>query len=387
MRHYDVIVLGTGAVGSAALYHLAQRGARVLGLDRFPPGHDRGSAHGESRMIRMSYFEHADYVPLLRLAYSLWDELAQTRGEGLFRRTGLLYFGAREGTAIRGVLESARRYRLVLEELESIDLEKAYPGFVVPSGAAVVFEPDAGYLLVEACVKAYLDQAVKLGAEHRHGEAISGWSANDRGVRVTTDRGEYQAGRMVVTLGSWAGGLLGQLGIRLRILRKHMHWFKVDDECYLATKGCPCFFYDVGGGYFYGFPSIGSWGLKISEHSGGTEISDPLQDQREPESLDSDRVRAFLRRYLPGVSSEQTRHDVCFYSMSPDEHFIVDHHPEHSSVVFAAGLSGHGFKFASALGRVLSELSLDGASSTEVGFLGLNRPGLQREWGEHPPEP
>jgi sarcosine oxidase len=376
METYDVIALGTGGVGAAALYHLANRGVRALGLDRFPPGHDRGSSHGESRIIRRSYFEHPDYVPLLESAYTLWDELAAIRGEALFHRTGQIYFGPPDGVVIPGALASAKKHGLDVQQISLREAEKEYPGYSAPEGATAVFERDAGYLLVEDCVRAHLEEAVKLGARHRHGETVQSWSATNSGVVVETDQGQYSAGRLIVAAGCWSSDLLSELGVRLPILRKHMHWYASDSNDYLESTGCPCFFCEVNGGYFYGFPKRGELGIKVAEHSGGREITDPLSDPRELDPSDVDRIETFLAQCLPGVSLRRTRHEVCFYTMSPDEHFIVDRHPEHDSVVFAAGLSGHGFKFTAALGKALAELALDGVASVDLDFLRLGRPGI-----------
>lgn len=376
METYDVIVLGTGGVGSAALYHLASRGVRALGLDRFPPGHDRGSSHGESRIIRRSYFEHPDYVPLLESAYALWDDLAELRGEKLFHRTGQIYIGPPDGMVVPGVLASAIEHGLDVQRLTASDSAKEYPGFRAPDGASVLFERDAGYLLVEDCVRAHIEEAIKLGARHRHGEFVQNWSANAEGVVVETDKGRYSAGRLIVAAGCWAKDLLSGLGVRLRILRKHLHWYANESGDYLESNGCPCFFFEVNGGYFYGFPNRGERGIKVAEHSGGREIVNPLADPRELDPSDVERVEAFLGQCMPGVSRRRTRHDVCFYTMSADEHFIVDRHPEHQSVVFAAGLSGHGFKFSAVLGNALTELALDGAADVDLQFLRLDRPGL-----------
>ena len=279
---------------------------KALGLDRFPPGHDRGSSHGESRIIRLSYFEHPNYVPLLRSAYSFWDELSETRGEELFHRTGQIYFGAPEGVVIPGVLASAREHGLDVRGLEPNEAKKAFPGFSAPEGMAAVFEPNAGYLLVEDCVRAHVEEAQKLGAGQRHGETILNWSASDSGVTVETDKGRHHADRLIITAGCWSKDLLSDLGVPLRIRRKHLHWYAADDPSYLESQGCPCFFFEVNGDYFYGFPSFGSLGIKVSEHSGGEEITDPLTDPRELEPRDVKRVESFLRLCLPGVSSRRT---------------------------------------------------------------------------------
>lgn len=372
----DVIVLGTGGVGSAALFHLARRGVKAIGIDRFPPGHDRGSSHGESRMIRLSYFEHPNYVPLLRRAYDLWDELGELRSQNLFHRTGLLYFGDPNGVVLPGIRCSAVAHGLEIEEPSVDEARRRFPGFVPPEGAGALFEADAGYLLVEDCVRAQIEEAVRLGARHFHGETVLGWSTSPEGVVVETDKDRHEADRLIIAAGCWAGGLMEDLGLKLRTLRKHLHWHAAEGRLYSESNDCPCFFFEAGGGYFYGFPDRHGTGVKVAEHSGGLEMDDPLNDSRAPDPDDDVRIASFLGSHLPGVSKRRARHEVCFYTMSPDEHFIVDRHPEHPNVSFAAGLSGHGFKFTSALGEVLADLALNDKPRADIGFLRLDRPGL-----------
>jgi monomeric sarcosine oxidase len=371
-KTYDAIVLGTGGVGSAALFHLARHGLRVLGIDRFTPGHDRGSSHGETRIIRQAYFEHPDYVPLLLRAYELWAELEELTGENLFHQVGLLQVGPRDGAVVSGVLESARQHRLAVEELTAGEAERRFTGFVVPPELTGVFEPQAGYLLVEKCVLAHLQAAKNHGAEHLPETTVTSWRAEGRSVVVTTDRGEFHAGRLVISPGAWAGELLGSLGVPLEVRRKHVYWFSQATAEYAAANGCPTFLYELSHGVFYGFPSLPSHGLKAAEHSGGQVVSDPSTDPRLFDQRDYERIQSFLAKHLPGVSGEVSRHTVCFYTMTPDEHFLVDRHPHHPNVVFAAGLSGHGFKFTGVLGEVLAALATEGQSQLPVGFLRLS---------------
>lgn len=374
MNTFDVIVIGTGGVGSAAAFHCARRGARVLGLDRFPGGHDRGSSHGETRIIRKAYFEHPDYVPLLERAYTLWDDLEAMSGETLFRRVGIVEAGPAAGVIVHGVREAARLHGLDFDTLPGSDFGARLP-FALPAGDDAVFEADAGFLFVERSVLAHLHQAAAAGAALVADEAVVGWQADGDGVTVETTRQVYRAGKLVITAGAWAADLLADLAIPLTVRRKHLHWYACDDPRYRADAGCPCFFYETPDGLFYGFPDIGG-GVKVSEHSRGTDIADPLADSRAIEPDDRARVEAFVAEYLPGVSMTPLRHDVCYYTMTPDEHFIIDRHPRHANVAFAAGLSGHGYKFASVLGEILADLTLDGATRQPAGFLRLDRPGL-----------
>ena len=359
MTHYDLIVLGTGGIGSAALFHGARRGLKCLGLDRFPPAHDRGSSHGESRLIRLSYFEHPDYVPLLRRSYQLWDELDPT----LLNRCGVLYTGRADGAIIGGVLASAHKYKLNVEVVDAADVLQ----YVLPEGATALFEADAGWLPVERCVQIHLDQALAAGAEHRWGETVISWEQDGSGVRVHTDTGRYSAGALVIAGGAWNSDLIPDLALPLKVLRKHLHWFRCDDERY--RNG---FFFELPHGHFYGFPAQGGR-LKLAEHSGGEVIDDPLTASRERDPEDDDRIAAFVADHLPGVQGKRVAHKTCFYTNTPDEHFILDSYPGCDRVAYAAGLSGHGFKFAPVLGELLVELAIEGNTSFDIRFLSRER--------------
>jgi sarcosine oxidase len=369
----DVIVIGLGGVGSAALFHLAGRGVRVLGIDRFAPGHDRGSSHGHSRIIRLAYFEHPDYVPLLRRAYELWADLERLQGSQLLLPTGLLEAGAPNGPTIQGILASARQHRLAIEELSTEECRQRFPGFVLPENTAAVFEPTAGVLRVEACVHAHFEQALRRGAQAAIGEAALGWTATADGIEVTTDRNVYRAARLIIAAGPWAARLLGPLGVPLTVRRKHLHWYPSKMVSYRAEEGCPTLFFETKHGEFYGIPAFDGRSLKVGEHSGGTTVADPLDDDRGVEKADRERIEAFLSECLPDVGRPALEHATCYYTMSPDGHFLVDRHPAYPHVAFAAGLSGHGFKFVGVLGEILADLALEGQTPLPTAFLGLRR--------------
>ena len=375
----DVVVVGCGGVGSAAVMHLARRGLRVVGLDRFTPPHDRGSSHGRTRMIRQAYFEHADYVPLVLRAYRLWSELEQAAATKLYHETGLLEIGPPDGIVVPGVMAAAARHGLDVSQLSANDVRRNFPGFVVADGMIAAYERRAGYLRVEQCIAAHLDQARAAGAVIRSEESVQHWNATGSGVVVTTDREQYRANKLVITAGPWAATLLEDLNIALHVRRKPQYWFGPAAESYRADRGCPAFLYETrdaqrrDAGVFYGFPIVGPEGLKCAEHSGGGDVADPLNLNRDVDDADLGRVRGFLNNSLPGVTTTLVDHAACMYTMSPDENFIVDRHPRHNQVVFAAGLSGHGFKFTSVLGEALADLATTGSTELPIGFLGLKR--------------
>jgi monomeric sarcosine oxidase len=369
---YDAIVLGAGGVGSAALWQLAKRGVRVLGLDRFNLPHDRGSSHGHTRIIRQAYFEHADYVPLLLESYRLWEELEQLAGRRLKRETGLLEVGPEDGVVVPGVLRAAAQHGLDVERLTASAIQRRWPALRVPAALAGVFEPRAGLLHVEACVQACLDAAKHAGAELLTGVKVFDWSAGGD-IVVRTSAGDFHAARLVITAGAWSGELLAGLGIELQVRRKVQLWFEASDHGVRSDAGFPCYLFELPHGVFYGFPEIDERGLKAAEHSGGDVVADPLHVDRTLRESDRAPVEAFLHAHLPKAIAPPREHSVCLYTVSPDEHFIVDRHPGDSRVVFAAGLSGHGFKFVPVLGSVLAELALDGKTDRPIGFLALKR--------------
>jgi sarcosine oxidase len=371
MQNYDVIVIGCGGVGSATLYQLAREGVRALGIEQFGIAHERGSSHGQTRIIRQAYFEHPDYVPLLRMAYAAWGKLEQQSGRKLFHRIGLLEVGPADGALIPGVLESARRHNLAIETFNAAEVALRFPGFRAPQDAVAVFEENAGYLLVEEAVRAQLDCARNCGAELRTGQTVRAWRVEGDTVCVDCEQESFSAARLIVTTGAWSASLLRPFGVNLRVVPKHLHWYANESTNY--RDGSPVFFYEIPRGYFYGFPQLDERGVKIGEHSGGDEVSDPLKVARGVDPEDRRRTIEFLCDYLPQVSHRAEDHTVCFYTFSPDNHFIVDRHPEYENVAFAAGLSGHGFKFAPVLGQVLSDFALRGSTDLPVAFLSLNR--------------
>jgi sarcosine oxidase len=373
MKTYDVIVLGIGGVGSAALFQLARRGVSVLGIDRFTPGHDRGSSHGESRIIRQAYFEHPDYVPLLRRTYTLWQELEERAQSQLYFPVGLLEIGPATGTVVPGVLESARKYAVEVEQLAEQEVTQRFPGFKLPPNCQAVFEPQAGYLLVEPAVQAQARLAQEDGAQLHAGEGVLSWRVVGNGVEVVTDCDTYSAGCLVVSTGAWSTSLLQGLGVRLRVLRKHLYWYAIAGSHVGRPAEVPAFLYEMPQGVFYGVPGVQPAEIKVGEHSGGSEVLDPLSDTRAEDECDRQRVDTFVAACLRGVSNRITRRSVCFYTMSPDEHFIVDRLPTAPQVVFAAGLSGHGFKFTPVLGEILADLVLDGKTTQPIDFLRLDR--------------
>jgi glycine/D-amino acid oxidase-like deaminating enzyme len=243
----------------------------------------------------------------------------------------------------------------------------------VPDDFTALFEKQAGYLMVEDCVRAHANAATRAGATLQSGVEVRGWRVDGATVIVDTDQGALSADRLVVTAGAWANQLLYSLKVPFTVLRKPLFWYRSRNNSYLAKSGCPCFLFETMGGLFYGFPQLDEQGIKVAEHTGGDHVDNPLEVDRTLHPDDQSRVESFLRVHLPGVSKECTAHAVCMYTMSPDGHFVVGTHPEHPQVVFTAGLSGHGCKFTSVLGEIMADLALDGASRHPIDFRSPHR--------------
>jgi len=375
MTSADVIVLGSGGMGTAACARLAARGAAVVGLDRFDVAHDRGSSHGQTRLIRQAYFEHPDYVPLLLEAYRLWQRLEEETGASLLFRSGLLLAGAETGEAVAGALHAAAIHRLPVERVTVADARRRWPAFALDDAWTVVWEPAGGYLLVEECVRAHAAIARRHGARRMSGVVVHGWRVEGTGVVVETDRGRFRADRLVITPGPWAADLLRLPGMPFVVVRKSLFWFQPISAraTDFASGHFPCFAFDTAAGFYYGFPALDGRGVKIAEHTGGLPVTDPLGVDRTLDRAEAARVSAVAGQHLPGLTSPPVAHAVCMYTMTPDAHFCLGHHPDFPQVAIAAGLSGHGYKFASVIGDILADLVLDGRTTRPIGFLAPDR--------------
>lgn len=365
-KHYQAIVAGVGGIGSGALLALARRGLSVLGIDRFTPPHNRGSSHGQSRIIRQAYFEHPDYVPLVNDAYQRWHALELEANRRLFYNCGLLEVGPADGIVTPGVLQAARQHQLVVEQLDPEQIARRWPAFRLPEGLVGVYEPTAGYLDVEACVAAQLCQAVASGAEVSLDTVVQSWSA-EAPLVVETDRGRVTTDRLVLTSGPWAADLLHGLSVDLKVRHKGMVWFRAHED----AARLPAFLFELPSGIFYGFPALADGTMKVAAHSGGVDVEGVLPEGATPP--EQEEIVAFTRECLARVAGNVVRQAGCYYTMSPDEHFLLDRWPDDPRVVFCAGLSGHGFKFAPTLGTALADLVVDGTTSLPVEFLSLER--------------
>lgn len=375
--HYDVIVAGLGAMGSATIAHLAQAGQRVLGLDRWTPGHRHGSSHGDSRIIREMYFEHPMYVPLLQRAYELWALLGDQTGTQLLHMIGGLMIGREDGQLVKGVLRSAKTYGLPYDLLAAREVADRFPAFALRDDLIAVLDPRAGYLDPEACNAAHLEVARANGAELRFDEMVTSWESSDSKVTVSTVSGRYTASRMVITAGARIGSLLNGLAIPVEVERQTVFWFEPESTGGQGydEKSFPIWAYEYEPGEIcYGFPRLPR-GVKASIMHSGQIISDADDVERNVRDEEADPLRAALGSVLPGIGRGRiVERDVCLFTNTADHDFIIDFHPDHPRVIVSSACSGHGFKFATVIGEIQAGLATDGGCNFDISPFRLGRP-------------
>lgn len=366
----DIVVVGLGAMGSAALMALARRGVRAVGIDRFRPPHDRGSTHGETRLSRMAVGEGGEYAPLVRRTHALWRAMGEEVGETLFIETGGLIIGSREGGPnLHGKPDFVRRSRDVAVEhgvphemLEAGELMRRFPQFVVSEGSWALYEPTGGMAFPERCVTAQLRLAETAGARVLTGERVLGVREEGGGVVVRTDRREISAGGAVLAAGGWIAELAGAMAPLARVQRQSMHWFRVEDAAAYAPGRFPVFIWTHGAteaDYLYGFPIVpGGAGVKLGTEQ-YVETTTPDNVAREVTAAESASLfRDHIENRLAGVTREVLRAVTCLYTTTPDHGFIIDRLEDAPRVLVASPCSGHGFKHSAALGELIAERAL-----------------------------
>ena len=360
-------------MGSATVYHLAQRGLRVLGLERFGIPHELGSSHGVTRIIRLAYYEHPSYVPLLRRSYELWRALESQAGEQLLYVHGSIDAGAEHSEVVQGSLLSCRLHDIPYELLTSAELRTRYPGYHLPAGHLALYQPEGGFLLPERCIVAHVEAARERGAEVHENETVLEWEPTAHGVRVVSDSGEYLADRLVITAGAWASKLVPSLNALAIPERQVLGWFEPVRADVFERDRFPVFNLLVDEGRYYGFPLFGVPGFKIGRYHHLGEVVDPDTIDREGYPQDEEILRIAVERYFPDAAGALLSLKACMFTNSPDEHFIIDLHPGDSRVSIAAGFSGHGFKFCSVVGEIMADLAQHGGTRHDTSLFALSR--------------
>jgi sarcosine oxidase len=360
-------------MGSAVTYHLAKKGLRVLGLEKYSMNHDYGSSHGRTRIIRTAYFEHPSYVPLVQRASELWFALQAEAEMNLIKMTGGLMLGKPASRLVSGTLRSVKEHDLQHEVLEPKEIVDRFPAFHPHEGEIGVYEKNAGILYPEECIKAHDTLAEKYGAELHFNEPIIQWNVQAGVVRVRTAKGTYTGNSAVIATGSWMPQVVPELNPLLQCERQILFWFRpVKDQDFFMPERMPVFIWATGDlGYFYGFPDLGD-GVKVARHHGG-ELTSPEKVRRQVTVEDETPVREFLSHHIPSANGLLLSSATCLYTNTPDEHFIISHHPKHRNVIILSPCSGHGFKFASAIGEIATQMIKDGRAKLDISMFNLTR--------------
>jgi sarcosine oxidase len=370
MAQFDVVVVGLGAMGAAALHRLARRGVRVLGLDRLTPGHDQGSSHGESRIIRLGYFEHPSYVPLLRRAYQLWRELEAEAETKLLHITGIVEIGPPGGEVVSGTLAASRLHGLSHDVMDAAETMRRFPAFKIPGDYVGVFQPDGGFIAAEPAIAAMLARARTAGAEIQTNVAVRSVSPQGNGVRIETSSGAIDTRTAVVAAGPWLKKLMPDLPVPLRVTREVMGWFEPQNPAPFSApflaEPFPVFLLESPLGQHYCFPPWRGGLLKIAKHHHRNQTVDPDHVDRVVSAEDEALIRPFVSRYIPAAAGPLRSAKTCLYTMTPDHDFLIDRLPGAQNIIVASPCSGHGFKFAPVIGEILADLATTGGTGHDI---------------------
>lgn len=373
---FDTIILGAGAMGSAAAYYLSKQGHRVLLLEQFEIDHRKGSSYGYSRIIRYSY-DHPAYIALARAAFPAWHAIQEESQETLYVRTGGIDFGPPDDLQFRNTVQSVQNAGIPHEMLDPQEAQRRFPQFRLNSDWQVLHQPDSGLLAASRCVKTHLRLAEQHGAVIRANSPVTVISASARSVAVTAGGEKYSAGGLVVAAGSWSKQVLGWLGLDLPLtpLRAQLAFFRPQNIAAFATGRFPVFIAHVESLYgrvVYGVADYEGSGMKIAFH-GGEVVNNLAEVNYTPDDGVVDALRAFNRKHIPSADAPLLSSRICLYTMTPDEHFIIDRHPEYPHIALGCGFSGHGFKFSTLIGSILCELVTQGHTPHDISLFSSAR--------------
>ncbi|WP_026560912.1 N-methyl-L-tryptophan oxidase [Bacillus sp. J37] len=372
--NYDVIIIGAGSMGMAAGYYLSKSGKKTLLLDSFHPPHNKGSHHGETRIIRYAYAEGEEYVPFILKAQELWNELERDIGKPLFIPTGVLSVGNKESNFIQNTISSSTTYSLPLEMMNPVEVQNRWSGITMPNDFIGCFEPTSGVLKCEESIKAYQMLAEMNGATILSNSRVKEIHIQEEKVTIKTSDKTFHTDSLVVAAGAWSGHLLSMLDLDLPLtpVRKTFAWFDAIEKIY-NSNDFPAFAFETSQGLYYGFPSVDGAGLKVGRHDGGERINpDEVMKQFGEIVEDEEDLIQFLNQYLPEIGRLKYG-KTCMYTLTPDDKFVIDVHPKYSNVAIAAGFSGHGFKFSSAVGQALSNLIVSGKNEIDISQFSIDR--------------
>jgi sarcosine oxidase len=369
----DIAVIGVGAMGSMALWRLAERGMRVIGFEQFEPAHNRGSSFGESRIIRTAYNEDPRYVPLVRRAFDLWRELESVTNSSLLTVTGILSIGQPEGDIVDGTLLSARTHGLEHTILDRERMSRRYPQHRLNPGDIAVYEDAAGILPPEATILAAVQRAESLGARILRNTRVDALRPAGDWVEIASEDSTFRVRHVIVGVGPWLGAFLPELEFPVSVARQVVAWFPVRNVDDFRNEQFPVFIHDIGGGHSrYGFPTLDSKTVKLAVHHEGDLTTADTVD-REVHTRDLSPVQEFIEEYLVGVEPRAVHSHVCMYTNTPDHHFLVGSLQDKPWMTVLGGFSGHGFKFAPVIGDAAADLATTGKTASAFELFSLDR--------------
>jgi len=371
---FDAVVLGLGANGSSAIYHLSKTGYNILGIDQFTPPHSHGSSHGQSRIIRSAYHENPLYVPFVKEAYNLWYEIEKKSCKKLLLKTGGIILGGEDSAVIRGAKLSAETHEVSNEYLDNNFIKNNFLALKPSNDTIAVFDKDAGILFPEECIKAYLGEAQKNGALLHYNERVIRIIPDENSIKIITDKNTYQAAKLIISAGAWLNGLMPELHLPLTIERQVLYWLKnknKEKQQYFSPDNLPVYIWEyLPGQIFYGFPDLGD-GIKIAFYHGGETVSPetltPYVSEQEINSMIE-----VAEKYLD-IETMFNYSATCMYTNTPDQNFIIDSHPQNENIIIASPCSGHGFKFSSLTGKILCDMATGKPVSFDVSPFSISR--------------
>lgn len=374
-RKAEAIVVGLGAMGSAACLQLAARGMSVIGLDQYEPPHPYGSTHGDTRITRLAVGEGAEYVPLVRRSHELWRQIEEETGERLLTQCGGVILSRPASPFFEATRALAHRFAIGHERLSNAELRDRFPMFAVDDLTEGYYEPEAGYVRPEPAVRAQLELALRHGAELRLGERVHTWAAAAGRVAVTTDAGTYEAEQLVLCAGPWIPELFPEGTDIFAVHRQLLYWFPVRAG-YGQLRDMPIFVWDFGGERpafvhlhgFYGFPAVDgpSGGVKLATETYKMTTKPDRHPHPASQAETAEMYRDYVQARLPWLGPEPVRTVSCLYTCTRGNRFVIDRHPDHEAVLIVSPCSGHGFKHSAAIGEAVAQWVVNGPAGPDI---------------------
>ena len=379
-KHYDVVIVGAGAMGMSAGYYLSQKDLNILMIDSHDPPHAHGSHGGDTRLIRHAVGEGLEYIPLALRSQELWDELQTHSNDEIFRQIGILNFGYKGSEFLENTIEGAREYNLEIETLTAKEIQQRWPGLHGEDLEIGYYEKNGGVIMGENAIRTYRRLALSSGAELLINTPVKSIQPEEDYVRVETENDSFTADKLILSSGAWNGRMLKDLGLNINLQpsRRTIAWFEADEELY-SSEHFPGFIGRSRDGSYYGFSSIDGTGVKIGRYDGCEG------DDSEPEEMDGefgtfDRDEEYLRNFLynqmKGANGKLNKGVACIFTNTPDENFIIDRHPKYDNIYVAGGFSGHGFKYVPVVGEILTDLVTEGETEHDISSFSITRDAL-----------